>query len=393
MKSDTLYHIILSVLSDEATDEERCTLSEWLAASDANKTEFEKIKRLYLISSGSGKKEKQVGFDVDRAWNRVELQTVNKKNPFEWRRWLSYAAMLILVAGIGFYFISERPTSGLMGKVDLEEFDEPTLLLDNGEKIPLKRDSFSIRHENTVIRNYQSQLSYLTNGEDKLVDKEEERLNHIVIPKGNAYELTLADGTHVWLNAESELIFPTRFTGKERRVTLKGEGYFDVIQNPDKPFYVETNGVEVKVLGTAFNVSGYVGERTASVTLVRGLVSVETSGGKQFRITPSERLTWDKQTAQTNIQKVNTDLYTSWIEGKYIFKEATLDEILEKLHHWYDFSVDYQNKQLGSRKFSLVVDRKVSLDQLLEIISYTSDVKLVRNGNSIHVKEVKEGKI
>ena len=170
---------------------------------------------------------------------------------------------------------------------------------------------------------------------------------------------------------------------------LEFSGYdidFDVAENPEKPFRVLTHEIEVKVLGTSFNVSAYESERFASVTLVGGSVAVQTDKGEQFRIIPSEQFTHDGQSHASTIKKVDTDLYTSWTRGEYIFKDATLEDIFGKLSHWYDFTVQYQDEQLRQKRFSVVVDRSISLDQLLELISFTSDIELEQHQGNIIVK-------
>ena len=115
--------------------------------------------------------------------------------------------------------------------------------------------------------------------------------------------------------------------------------------------------------------------------------------GKKQIITPSEQFTYNKENNQTDIQTVNTELYTSWINGKYIFKDAKLEEIINKLQLWYDFSVTYQTESLKENRYSLIAEKDIDLDKLLEVISYTSDVKLERTGtNTINIKKIKEEK-
>ena len=391
MKSETIYQIILSVLAGEATEQEQQTLLAWIGQSKANKHEFEKMKRLYQVSA-SKRKDKPAAYDVDQAWERVNRRTIGKKRDFTLKRWLPYAALVAILLSVGGYFIQKQVPSDFQAKVNVEDIKEPTLLLENGERIPLSQENFAIQRENTLIRNNSEKLTYETESKD-VENGSQSPLNHLVIPKGSAYELKLADGTHVWLNAQSELTYPTRFSGCERRVKLKGEAYFDVTKDPDKPFFVETNGAEVKVLGTSFNVAGYEDESESSVTLIEGSVCVHVGDGEHFQISPDEQLTWDRQTRKTQKQTVDTRLFTSWIQGEYVFKDATLEDIFRKLHRWYDFSVTYDNEQLKQKRFSLAVDRKISLDQLLEIISYTSNVKLKRMENGIHVKQEEKEEI
>ena len=323
---------------------------------------------------------------------RDSNQTVEKKKKFNLKTWLPYAALVAIAFSIGLYFMNRPAEPDWTAEADvLKNINQPTLLLDNGERIPLKQDSFSIQQGNMVIRNnLVGQLSYESDREQPS-DEEKLSWNHLVIPKGNAYELELADGTHVWLNAESELSYPTRFAGEMREVRLKGEAFFDVAKNPDCPFVVRTDEVAVQVLGTSFNVSAYQSEQMARVTLVGGSVAVKANGGEEFRIVPSEQFCYNKESRKSGIRVVDTDLYTSWVKGEYIFKDAALEEIFNKLLHWYDFTVRYQNEQLKDKRFSLVIDRKISLEQLLELISFTSDVKLERSqGNIIYVKQRRE---
>ena len=391
MKSETIYEIMLSVLSEDATEDEHRLLNEWLACSEANRRQFEQVGELYRSFETVGKQDDSE-YDVEQAWMRVRNQTVEKKKKFNLKGWLPYAALVAILFSVGLYFMNRSAEQDWTVEVDvLKNINQPTLLLDNGERIPLKQDSFSIQQGNMVIRNnLVGQLSYESDREQPS-DEEKLSWNHLVIPKGNAYELELADGTHVWLNAESELSYPTRFAGEMREVRLKGEAFFDVAKNPDCPFVVRTDEVAVQVLGTSFNVSAYQSEQMARVTLVGGSVAVKTNGGEEFRIVPSEQFCYNKESRKSGIRVVDTDLYTSWVKGEYIFKDAALEEIFNKLLHWYDFTVRYQNEQLKDKRFSLVIDRKISLEQLLELISFTSDVKLERSqGNIIYVKQKRE---
>ena len=378
-----IYALILAVLTGEATDEERHVLEAWLAESEENRRQFEQVEHLYRLAHARHQVTDEA-YDIERAWQQVRRQTVGKKQV--WMRWLSYAAAVAILVAVGFVWWKPA-TPERMAKVDEQNLDQPVLMLENGKQIPLKQDSFSIQHGNTLIQNNsQNQLSYKKIEKNSASKTEEITWNRLVIPKGNAYELELADGTHVWLNAESELTYPTRFPNGIREVKLKGEAYFDVAENPEKPFRVQTNEVNVKVLGTSFNVSAYESERFTSVTLIGGSVAVQTDKGEHYRIVPSEQFTHDGQSHQSAIRKVDTDLYTSWTRGEYIFKDVTLEDIFGKLSHWYDFTVQYQDEQLRQKRFSVVVDRSISLDQLLELISFTSDIELEQHQGNIIVK-------
>lgn len=319
MNSETIYQIIHSILADEATDEERRIFTEWLDASDANRAEYEKLKRLYQVTTHRSKNKT---FNTEFAWQQVHKQTISKKKTFRLPVWTRYAAMVAIIVFTGMIYFSKQPASTIH-EVNMEEFSQPTLLLENGEKIALTEESFSMQEKHVVIKN---------DAKNKLVyepqEEEEEKItiqnNHLVIPKGKTYQLLLSDGTRIWLNSETEITYPTRFVGNKREITLIGEAFFEVAKNKEKPFIVNANGMEVKVLGTSFNVSCYTADKTISTTLIEGSVSVKTENKKTVTITPSEQFTYNRDNAKTDIRIVNTELFTSWM----------MENISLKMQHW-----------------------------------------------------------
>ena len=295
--------------------------------------------------------------------------------------------MVAIIVFTGMIYFSKQPASTIH-EVNMEEFSQPTLLLENGEKIALTEESFSMQKKDVVIKNdAKNKLVYEPQKEEKKITIQN---NHLVIPKGKTYQLLLSDGTRIWLNSETEITYPTRFVGNKREITLIGEAFFEVAKNKEKPFIVNANGMEVKVLGTSFNVSCYTADKTISTTLIEGSVSVKTENKKTVTITPSEQFTYNRDDAKTDIRIVNTELFTSWINGEYIFKDTALEEIVKKLQRWYDFSVNYEDESLKNNRYSLIVDRNTDIDHLLEVISYTSDIKLERTNNIINIKKIRE---
>lgn len=384
MEEQKIYELMLSVLSNEATDEECQLLTDWLNESEANRAEYEKIEQLHRACLSPSK---EYIFQVEKAWEQVCKQTIRKKKGFTLSRVLRYAALIAFVLGAGLlYYITQRETEQPI----TAHFEEPTLLLENGDPIALNEKSFSRQEKQVVIKNEaHNQLVYESEHPQQ---PDAVKINRLIIPKGKTYQVVLADGTKIRLNSETELSYPTQFSSDKREVTLSGEAFFEVTHDETKPFYVKTNGVEVKVLGTVFNVSCYANDAIARTTLVEGSVSVQPDKGFARIIKPSEQFAFNKQTGGTDIQIVDTQSYTSWINGRYIFKDVPLDKIITKLQRWFDFTVSYQDESLKRRHFTLIADRKTNLDQLLEVVSYTSDIKLERKGTSIHIQK-KEGKI
>ena len=290
VNTENIYKIILAVLAEEATEEERAQLQAWLNTSEQNMLEFKQIERIYHLSEKSYTPT-QKDFDVERAWMQVQQRITKKRRHLSMRYWLPYAAasligILFIIGGL--YFIPQPISEDFVAQQTTEHFKEPTLLLEGGQQISLKEDSFLLHQNGVTIRNNkESQLSYKEKEQQSI---KEITWNRLVIPKGNAYELILADGTQVWLNAESELSYPTRFTGNTREVKLKGEAYFKVTKNAEQPFIVKTKEIDIRVLGTSFNVAAYQTDLTTSVTLVEGSVAVSTENGDCLLYTsPSPR--------------------------------------------------------------------------------------------------------
>ena len=164
------------------------------------------------------------------------------------------------------------------------------------------------------------------------------------------------------MNAESELIFPSQFNPQTREVELKGEAYFQVAKNQDRPFIVHTDQLDIRVLGTTFNVSSYAEEKIMRTTLIEGSVSIEQNGSTQL-IQPSEQYIYNKENDKIDIQVVDTNIYTSWTNNEYIFKNTTLEDILTQIGHWYKFQTTYEASSLQEKRFTFTIGRDASLDQ------------------------------
>lgn len=385
MEQENIYQTILSVLTDEATTREREIFSRWLAESDEHRAEYEKIHQLYLLSLS--KKKKPI-HNVERAWLNVYNKTIRKKKINFVRACLRYAAAIIVLVFVGTYLYIDKSKEPLF--VDVTKYNEPTLVLDNGKQISLQQKTFSLQEKNVVIKNDSgNKLMY----EDAGAGTNEPAVsNHLVIPRGKTYQVVLSDGTKIWLNAETELTYPSRFDQAKREVTLKGEAFFEVAKDAQRPFYVKTNGMDIKVLGTSFNVTCYMNDQTIQTTLVEGSVSVVVENGQERVITPSEQLSYNKEKQNMEVHTVNTDLYTSWVNGEYIFKDVPLETIFQKLARCFDFTVVYESEQLKNSRFSLTIDRNISISQLIEIINYTSEVELEYVNNCINVKKCSAAK-
>jgi ferric-dicitrate binding protein FerR (iron transport regulator) len=214
--------------------------------------------------------------------------------------------------------------------------------------------------------------------------------NTIATPRGGQYQLVLADGSKVWLNASSSLRYPTAFTGKERRVELTGEGYFEVAKNASMPFHVQVNQMDVEVLGTHFNINAYDDESAVKTTLLEGSVKVvkrETANVKENPIVlqPGQQAEMKPHSPLAINHSPNIEEVMAWKNGLFQFKAAGIETVLRQAARWYD--VEFVYKGNIPEKFSGQISRSANAEQLLKILELTGKVKFEINGKTIIVKQ------
>ena len=205
-------------------------------------------------------------------------------------------------------------------------------------------------------------------------------------PAGGDYNVVLTDGTRIWLNCESTLRFPEQFEeGKPREVFLEGEGFFQVVHAEGWPFVVHTKDMKVQVTGTRFNVKSYPTEDIVHTTLVEGSVWASADKSKVL-LKPSEQFRLDRTTGKTSVQEVDTDLYTGWINGMFVFRNQRMEDVMNDLIRWYKVTVFYTNPEAKEIRISANLNKYENIDDLLEIINESGKVLAVRKANTITIQ-------
>jgi ferric-dicitrate binding protein FerR (iron transport regulator) len=214
--------------------------------------------------------------------------------------------------------------------------------------------------------------------------------NTIATPRGGQYRIILPDGSKVWLNAASSLRFPAAFTGGERTVELKGEAYFEIAKNAEKPFHVRvpaggTGGedMDVEVLGTSFNVMAYANEEKIHTTLLEGKVKVK-QGVLAENLSPGRQATVDQTTHAMEVTEGNIDQAVAWKDGLFRFKETDIRELMRQVERWYDVEVVYRTTR-GDQDFTGVVSRDKNVSTLLQMLELTGTVHFRIEGKKIIV--------
>ena len=211
----------------------------------------------------------------------------------------------------------------------------------------------------------------------------------VEVPYGQVSEVSLYDGTKVWLNSGSILEYSSEFNRKNRKVWLKGEAFFKVTHSEDAPFKVINKKGEVEVLGTSFNVDAYDEENTISVTLVEGSVQFKSQKGTVLhKLTPSEQLTLDVETEKLNVKKVNTEFYTSWTNGMIIMNNEKLSEMIKKLERWYNVDIHLASPEAADIVITGTILKNKPLDQMLKVLEKLYGFKYTFTVNSDKKSEV-----
>lgn len=211
----------------------------------------------------------------------------------------------------------------------------------------------------------------------------------VIVPRGGEFQISLEDGTKVWLNSESVLKYPEVFIGATREVFLEGEAYFEVTKNAGCPFIVHSGVQSVRVLGTSFGITNYADDCDLTTTLVSGKVEVELPGfsDEKFFLEPGFQLAYDRQCRKIEKRMVNIYEYVAWKDGKYVFTQKRLEDMLNTLSRWYDFQVFFQNPEAKEVLFSGELKRFDSFSDILRLIEKTSDVKFTTAGNTVLVRK------
>lgn len=305
-----------------------------------------------------------------------------------WRRTMRIAASVVVLLGAGtaawWAWPVEKQGMILTEVADIQPGkSQATLILSSGSEIPIAAVNKELQEQDgtTIKVDDRGEISY-TNKKEKQPEKEV--FNQLVIPRGGEFAMVLSDGTRVWLNSATELKYPTKFTGDNRTVYLKGEAYFDVQPDAEHPFIVmAADEVEVKVFGTEFNVNTYTAGKVETV-LVEGAVGIQ-EGHKKVRLTPGEKADCIQGQPEILVETVDVAPYIAWKDGNFIFQNEPLEQILEKLSLWYDVDVFYTDTSLKHIRLSGDMKRYNQIDDLLYYFEKSSAAKFKIQNRTIIV--------
>lgn len=383
---DRIYELISNKLNGELNPGEEQEFEAWLSEDEKHAEVFDEMRRL----------QHQVKLLRRRFEPDVENSLAGLKR-LRGRRLVigawKYAAMFVLPLGIALALwvglgndgeeLTHREFSSVAmpgaERAVLRLFDGNTVLLDSMRANVLIAGTTDVQ----VLVDSNRLLRYSMN--DTTVGAREMRDNELIVPRGGEYQIVLADGTRVWLNSNSKLIFPPYFTGAERRVVLSGEAFFDVARDEAKPFIVETSRMDVKVLGTRFNVNAYADNDVSYTTLVNGCVEIVSNGQEPIVLKPGEQAYGNADELEK--REVNVRMFTSWMDGKFMFNNTELEEIAKQISRWYDVDIIFSNESVKKIRFTGAMVKFKPLGDLIRMLEKTSQVRFSVKGKNIVISE------
>ena len=313
--------------------------------------------------------------DKELLWKRIS-KTNHKKRSF--RYWYSsVAAVAILLLAVGsFYYMNYYEEDNLTAIEKVQKPEQPVetvqLILADEKKVDIEEKNSHLQYNKKGELHINAQKMKTSQDSVTSSDNKNELIyNQLIVPSARRSFLELADGSKIWVNANTRVVYPVTFDDKKREIYVDGEIYIEVSPEEKRPFIVKSKKMDVRVLGTKFNVSTYESNEGASVVLVSGKVNVRTDNRVESLLTPSDRLSYEKGT--TDIKKVNVENYISWKEGFYTFDNECFSVVLDKLSDYYGKKIRYNDK-VGALRCSVSLNLDEDMVKVLTGLESTMPV-------------------
>ena len=383
--------IIIRKINGRLDRQEEILFEKWLSEKDENLQTFKRLQKLYELNVPIPSIDQ---LDAEKAWQLLmDAQRKQRKGvvKFSSRTFLRYAAVFVGLMGCFFAYRLLKNEDVVVKPIDPNAI---TLDLGNGNTQVLTNEgALKIVNSNGEVlgEKVDGLVDYSKSKPEDETDKVLE-YNTLRIPNGKTFKVVLSDGTLVHLNAGSSLRYPVQFPkDKNRKVVLIGEGFFEVTKNENSPFIVTSGGVDVRVLGTKFNVTSYPEDKRQNTVLVEGSVRVYETGSpydteNSTLLSPGYKAEWDPEAKKMQLEKVPTELYTGWINGKLMMKEMVFSNIVKRLQRHYNVTITSEYQELNSRIFTATFEKE-SIKEVLETFKLETPFDYEIKGDHILIKK------
>lgn len=372
MTTDPLYiaQLVSKKFREGLTEQEAHVLNTWILKDSRNAVLLTSLEQ--EVKEGVDVRVLNK-FDEEKSWVFIQKKKLRRKINF----WSRIAAILAAVFTISFFVFRASKDSTPSRIVDStnSKFKNDVLPAIKGAKI-IRGDGTEFKVEDNV--QLLADGSIATENNEVLTQGNISTSNKLVVPAANYLNLTLSDGTKVWVNASSELEFPTTFLGGERKVSLKGEAYFEVAKDLTKPFTVETSGGKIQALGTHFNVSAY--DDKPITTLEEGKVIVSKEGLEQV-LQPGMKAQINGDKIDLRTADLQRDL--AWKNNAFYFKGDNIISIAKQLEKWYDLEVSFAKGISFSQTYTGEISRESKLSEVLNMLEFVSDLEFKIDKNRL----------
>lgn len=388
---------ILSLIKDESflnycfrsNQEDVAYWENWLNENPALRAKIAEQKDL-IIQLAHQSQNRELAVQVQNMKQLISQKSATTQKHIGVRQLvikLVAAAVLIGVVTLGILYVqnNHKPENLAKGsKIKIR--NKAFLTLADGSKVVLDdvKNGTSIDQNGIIIsKSANGQITYdasaVSNSSDKTA------YNTVATPVGGQFEVILPDGTKVSLNAASSLQYPVSFSGKQRKVILNGEGYFEVAKNKKMPFSVSANGVNVQVLGTHFNISAYLNDNEVKTTLTEGSVRLQ-KGSQTTMLVPGQQGISVKDKSGITVRAANLEDVMAWRQGLIVFDNEGIREVMKKASRWYDIEVEYKG-DFTDKKFFGRISRYDSIKDLLDNMVITSGINYKIEGRRILITD------
>lgn len=346
------------------------------------------VSRLRIREIPLDEKEKIMLFS--RIIKHIEHQGNRRKRLALVSGMLRYAAVAIIFFALGYLLFHQKES------IDPRFFTEEYAVPSNGGSAKLIRST----GEDIILEQDKSLITYSPDGQLQInqvpIDKASDRsntkagsLNQLVIPYGKSSQVMLSDGTIVHLNAGSRLVYPEVFHGSTREVILSGEAFFEVSPDAERPFFVYTNDLRIRVLGTKFNVSAYPLDNVVETVLAEGRISLgrndENRNVKSYELKPGDLASFNRTSGETVLRQVDLDNYILWTQGILKFESTHLSRVLKRLERYYDIRFNIQDALLGTMQISGKLVLTDDPGETIERIARTASVTIEKSNENYYM--------
>ncbi len=367
--------LIFLHITDNISNDELNELNEWRNLDSANEELFVKVTSQHFLRKNIKRAIRSKEF-VELEWEKIKIRTIKQSR----RRILLFtryaaALLLILTTALGIRFFIEKNEA----KVQKEEYlstithqgTKAILTLSSGEVVELKQEVTDAEIlEKCNFLAFDDAPDHYKSAKNSSV---EEEMNKLITEKAHDYKLTLSDGSTITLNAESELIFPVVFKNR-REVFLKGQAFFEITKDESRPFIVNLDGAKIIVTGTSFCVTAYEDENKKIITLVEGAVNISTDKFS-YDLNPNQQAIIDNEINKLCIKDVDSKLFTSWKDGRIVFDNESLEEIMRYLKRIYPVEIIFKNREVMEIPFSMNINKHNSFLEIVTLLEKSNYVQ------------------